>query len=189
MSTKQLSKTQLTEVYGTLQETGGNLGQRYMQPATSERGEQVIKLIKYNVGSGPVTCTSHDLLVPYANTSTGILDPTVYAADKTNFLRGTGKFCVVSLGTFIATKLYGYGVVKGESYIAATTTNIAWGNPLTVQASGTDKIAEAIKTVVSAPFQTMTTHLINQIAGDVFGVALESVAAAASKQKVYMYGH
>jgi hypothetical protein len=185
MAVKQQSKTQFNKVSSSLDTIGGVPGQRFIIPATTLDVEKIIMCIQYDDGTGSVTCTSHDLLVAYTNSTTGILDPKVYTADKTDLTRGFGQFSVVGLGAFTATNIYGFAVRKGETYVAATVTSIKEGNPLAVTSGGTDKLAEALKSTLSA-YNTMTTNDIHQIVGDVWGVALETVAAATSIQRVYV---
>ena len=189
MSVKKLSRAQLTTAYASLETVGLNLGEIYVEPATTNEGPKAYKLVQYDDGTGNVTCTSHDVLVVYNNTTTGIINPNVYTADKTNFLRGTGKLTGISMCPFTATNKYGFVQVYGETYsYAATTSNVDAGNPLAVSAAGSDKELETLLSTISAP-QTLTTNDIIQLGGDVWGYCRESVASALSKQKCFIYGH
>jgi hypothetical protein len=182
LSVSKIHETSATQYY--------ELGETFVVPATSSNPEAVYKYIQYHVGTGTVTCTSHDLLVIHGGVSAATLAKlAVYTADKSDYVPYTARYCGVSMGAFTATNKYGFIQIKGRTFLAAGTTNQQKHNPLTVTAAGSDKEAQTLKSVITGHSGWTNTSVDFQATADCFATQINAPAAASSSYYIDLWGH
>lgn len=184
MATKRLLVQSLTTASP---EQLHELGEEWIEPATTNQIESRYRYVKYDDGTGNVTATTHNLLVPLSS------DLRIYTADKTDLSSvSDGRFSAVCLADVTTTSnKYIWVQFAGESWLRSAGAATAAGDQLIATPAGTDKKAERLQGLTyfaTAAANTATTQLYRAI-GSAFAVANAAAAASTSKLSFNFVAH
>ena len=163
------------------------LGERWIEPATTNTPEAEYKYVKYDDGTANITANTHQLLVPHSS------NLQLYTGDKTNMSSvSDGRFSGVCMSDVSTTSnKYIWIQIRGESWLRAAGATTAAGEQLVATPAGTDLQAERLVGLTNfalAASLTATTQIYRAV-GSAFGVANAAAAETTSQLGINLLGH
>jgi len=145
MAIIRLAATDLYELSATKKYT---LGQRFILPATTLMPtEREFMYVQLDNGTGNLTATSNDVVVPYNPAGGGKASLYKYTPDKSDMKRHTGRRAAVLKAKNFSgtTNIYGIVQIRGYTHIDVSgSASIVTGQQLAATGAGTDKVAEPV---------------------------------------------